>query len=145
MKKIILGLLTLFALSGCGGSTTVVSLTERITKLWIASSVRHDGIAVYTTGATSNVLPSYASFTLNLSTGTVTLVDLDGIAITGKWEVSADEKKLILKGLNPPPNGTAGIIEYTIDSLSDTQLTLSRTTNNAKTGGKVATYFLTVK
>lgn len=145
MKKFILLFVVLLAIHACKKGADVVSLADRIKKAWVASSVKHNGTTVYTAGTSNNALPGYSSFALNLSTSTVTLTDLGGTATTGQWEVSADEKKLTLKGLNPIPDGTNGIVEYSIDNVTDTQLILTRTTTNAKTGGSVATYVLVIK
>jgi hypothetical protein len=146
MKNILIGLIALIALESCkNGSGKVISQSDRLKKLWVASSVKHDGVVVYATGGTSNALPGYGSFTLNLTNDTATLIDVDGTTITGKWEVSSDGIKLTLSGLSPVPDGTGGTIEYTVDELTDTQLTITRVTTNAKTGGKKATYVLVVK
>ncbi len=150
MKKQLLSLCGLAALvlliTACPGDKTP-PLSERIAKAWSAGSVKADGTTVYTKGGASNIEPRYASFKLDLKnvngTLTVTLTDVDGMSFTGTWELSADEKKLILRNLNPQPTGTNGVIEFTINGdPTDTTFNLTRTTASLKTGGTINTYSL---
>jgi hypothetical protein len=150
MKKQILslcGLIALvFVLTACPKAKTP-PLSERIAKVWTAGTVKENGTVVYTKGGASNTKPGYTSFKLDLKnvngTKTVTLTEVDGNSFTGTWELSADEKKLILRGLTPQPTGTNGVIEYTINGdVTDTQLSLTRTAASLKTGGTINDYQL---
>ncbi|MBC7890808.1 MAG: hypothetical protein H7Y12_01230 [Sphingobacteriaceae bacterium] len=151
MKKQLLSLCGLAALvlflTACPKNKTP-PLSERIAKAWSANSVKEDATTVYTKGGASNIKPGYASFKLDLrnvnGSLTVTLTDVDGNTFTGTWELSADEKKLILRNLNPQPTGTNGVIEFTINGdPTDTTFNLTRTTASLKTGGTINTYSLT--
>lgn len=151
MKKQILslcGLIALtFLLTACPKPKTP-PLSERIAKTWSANIVREGSTVVYTKGAASNQKPGYSSFKLVLTnvngTRNVTLTEVDGNTFSGTWELSADEKKLILRNLTPQPTGTNGVIEFTINGeVTDTQLNLTRTAASLKTGGTINDYQLT--
>ena len=137
---ILVGLLT----ASCGGGTKVAPLSERIQKRWSVQSVKENSTTTFTKGSTSNVRPGYTSFLLDLSSaGTVVFIDFDGTRCTGQWSISSDEKRLILTNLTPPPTGTNSTIEFTIDEITDTTLSLTRTTASLKTGGTTNMYQLT--
>lgn len=117
-------------------------VSERIAKVWTARIVDENNTTVYTRGGASNVRPAYSNFRLDLSSPTaVTLKEFDNNIFTGQWEVQG-ENKLILKNLTPQPTGTNGTIEFTINSISDTELKLTRTTASLKTGGSMNVYTL---
>jgi len=142
MKKIAILLVAcgFIALSSCKEKTPPVS--ERIKKNWIANKVTEGTAVVYTKGAASNTKPGYSSFELRLLIApSVTLKEFDGNTFTGQYEIVTDNK-LVLKNLNPAPTGTSGTIEYTITSISDTELVLTRTTASQKTGGTINVYNL---
>lgn len=131
--------LTLFA--GCGKDKTP-PVSERIAKRWTATKVEESNTVVYTKGGATNVRPGYANFLLDLSSpSSVTLKEFEGSSFTGTWEVQG-ENRLILKGLTPQPTNTNGTIEFTINSINDTELVLTRTTANQKTGGTINKYTL---
>jgi hypothetical protein len=141
MKKIIpiLVLTTLFACK----KDKVVPVSERIQKVWSAQVVKESGTVVYTKGSNSNSKPGYNNFRLDLSVATVAkLTEFEGTTFSGQWEVSADEKTLTLKNLTPQPTDTNGSIQYTIGTLTDNSLTLSRSTASSKTGGSLNEYQL---
>lgn len=138
------GLVILLSVSvlGCGGKETAVPVSDRVKKVWTAQTVRENTTLVYTKGTTGNVR-NYGAFRLDLSNPpTVSFTDWDGLTVTGQYELSSD-KRLVLKGLTPQPTGTSGIIEFTINSISDNQLDLTRTTSSPKTGGTTNQYILT--
>ncbi|RRB10876.1 hypothetical protein [Larkinella knui] len=143
MKRLSIYLMLLLVSAGCS-KKKVAPLSERLQRIWTANVVREGGTMVYTKGGAANIRPGYVGFVLDLSSAAgVTLKDVDGSSVTGQWEVSSDEKRLILKGLTPPPSGTNGTIEFTIGTLTESQLTLVRTTTSLKTGGSINTYELT--
>lgn len=119
------------------------SPAEQLRNVWVANVVKEGSTTVFTKGATSNARPGYSQFRLDLSSPSARLTELDGNTFVGTWELSADEKALTLKSLNPQPTNTGGIIAYTIGSVSNTDLMLTRTTTNPKTGGSVNVYSLT--
>jgi hypothetical protein len=142
MKKIAILFIsiTTFALSSCKDKTVPVS--EKIKKNWAANVVKEGSATVYTKGASSNTKPGYSSFTLNLLFApSVTLKEADGNSFTGQFELVGDTK-LVLKNLTPVPTGTGGTIEFTINSITDTELDITRTTASQKTGGTINNYSL---
>lgn len=145
MKQTILVLLLLPLLFSACSSEKIAPLSERIQKLWSAQLVKENSTTTFTKGATTNARPGYTAFRLDLSTATtVVFVDFDGTRCTGTWEVSSDEKRLILKNLSPQPTGTNGIIEFTITEITDAKLVLTRTTASQKTGGTINVYELII-
>ncbi len=131
----------LSALMGCGGNK-VAPVSERIAKVWTANIVTENSQTFYTRGATNNVR-NYASFKLDLATPpTVRYTEFDGNTFTGQYSVQNDNR-LILTNLNPQPTGSNGTIEFTIDSIDDTNLGLTRTSTSQKTGNSTNSYKLT--
>ncbi len=125
---------------GCKDKT--LPLAERIQKNWMLSSVKENGTVVYTKGATNNIRVGYANWRLNLSSSlSATYTEFDGTTFNGQYELSNDTK-LILKNLNPKPTGTDGTVEFTISDVSDTQMTLKRTSSSLKTGNSLNEYNL---
>lgn len=121
-------------------------LSERIAKAWTAESVKHDNIVVYSRSGSNNSMPGYVSYLLILSSdNTVSLTEVDGTNFTGEWELQG-ETRLILKNLGPkPPTNSNGVLEFTIKSIKDNELVLSRTSPSMKTGNTVNEYTLTVR
>ncbi|NIJ51174.1 hypothetical protein [Dyadobacter arcticus] len=135
--------LTLVA-TGCKEKVKPVS--ERIAKAWTAESVKHGSTVVYTRGGSNNTTPAYSAFRLTLTNAsgakTVTLTEFDGTSFSGTWDLEGDTK-LILKDLTPQPTGTGGTIEFTITSLEDAKVVLTRLKASSKTGGTLNEYTLT--
>ncbi|WP_337042857.1 hypothetical protein [Emticicia sp. 17c] len=142
MKKIAVLLFACsFFIFSCG-KTKTVPVTEKIKKNWTASTVKEGSAIVYSKGAANNTKPGYSSFQLRLLLApAVTLIEFDGNTFSGQYEVVGDTK-LVLKNLSPVPTGTGGTIEFTIDSINDTQLILTRTSASQKTGNTINTYTL---
>lgn len=132
---------TLFGvLTGC--KKTVAPVSERIAKVWTASKVDENKVTVYTKGGTANVR-NYATFKLDLSSPpTVKYTEFDGNTFTGTYSLPSDNR-LVLTNLTPSPTGANGTIEFTINSIDDNTLSLSRTTTSQKTGGSTNDYSLT--
>lgn len=145
MKKIAILLLTCsFFIFSCGKDKTV-PVSEKIKKNWVANTVKEGTAIVYTKGAANNTKPGYTSFQLRLAASpSATLVEFDGNSFSGQYELVGDTK-LILKNLSPAPTGTGGTIEFNIDSITDSQLILTRTTPSQKTGGSTNIYTLSVQ
>ncbi len=128
-------------LMGCPSSKTP-PLSERIAKAWTARVVTENGNTVYTRGGTSNV-SAYNNFKLDLSSApTVRLTEFDGNTFVGTYSVQDNPQQLTLTALQPQPTGTNGTISYTINSISDTELVITRTTASQKIGGRTAVYTL---
>lgn len=128
-------------LMACGGKETAVPVSEKVKKVWTAQTVKENSTLVYTKGATGNVR-NYTPFRLDLSNpASASITDYDGLTFTGQYDVPSDTR-LVLKNLNPQPTGTNGTIEFTINSVSDNQLDLTRTSSSPKTGGTTNQYVL---
>ena len=128
-------------LIGCKGSKPA-PVSERIAKIWSASKVNEGTVTVYTKGGTANVR-NYGSFKLDLSQApTVRYTEFDGNTFVGKYSVPSDNR-LVLTDLTPSPTGANGTIEFTINSIDDSSVTLTRTTTSQKTGGTTNVYTLT--
>lgn len=129
-------------ISSCGSKVAPVS--ERIAKVWKASSVKENAVEVYKTGGGSaNTKPGYVSYSLDLSAPpAVKIKDVDGGIYTGTYSVTATT--LSIKGLTPQPTGTGGNLDFQITSLSDegTNLVLTGTIPYPKTGNTTNTYTL---
>lgn len=126
----------------CGEKVIVAPVADQLKKVWTAQRVQENAAVVYTRGAANNVR-SYTGFRLDLSTPpAVSFTDYDGVTISGQYDVPSDTR-LVLKNLTPQPSGTGGTIEFTINAISTTDLTLTRTTANAKTGNSNNQYVLT--
>lgn len=119
------------------------SPAEQLRNVWVAKVVNEGSTTVFSKGATLNAKPGYSQFRLDLSSSSVRLTEFDGNTFAGTWELSADEKTLTLKNLNPQPTNTGGTIAYTIGSVSNTDLVLTRISTSPKTGGTVNVYSLT--
>lgn len=143
MKRILYLFITISLIS-CS-KNSVKPASELIQKQWIANIIKENDLAVFTKGATNNIRQGYLQFKLNLSAGLVNFTEFDGTTFSGQWEISADEKTLILTNLNPQPTDTNGQIEFTINSISETSLILTRVTTNKKTGNTISTYELIVQ
>ncbi len=145
MKKIAILLFACSFLIFSCGKDKVVPVADKIKKNWVANTVKEGSAIVYTKGAASNSKPGYSSFQLRLlGAPSATLVEFDGNSFSGQYELTGDTK-LTLKNLSPAPTGTGGTIEFTIDSITDSQLILTRTTPSQKTGGTTNTYTLAVQ
>jgi hypothetical protein len=133
-------------LIGTGCKKEAKPVSERIAKAWTAESVKHGATVVYTRGGSNNQTPAYSAFRLTLTnsggTKTATLTDFEGTTSNGTWDLEGDTK-LILKDLNPAQTGTGGVIEYTINSLEDSKVVLTRLKGSSKTGGTINEYTLT--
>ncbi|WP_407084063.1 hypothetical protein [Tellurirhabdus bombi] len=138
----LLAVLTMFLLvTGCKPKDKT-PVSELIAKAWTAQRVDHNTTTVYTKGGTSNTVQGYAQFSLNLSAApSVTYKEFDGNTFSGQYELQGDNK-LILKNLSPQPTGSNGTLEFTINSVTDSELKLTRLTASQKTGGTINTYTL---
>lgn len=133
----------IFLMSGCKPSAK--PLSEIIGRVWSAQTVKEGSTTVYTKGGASNAKAGYVNFRLDLSSPTAaTYKEFDGNTFTGQWEVqeSAAGNTLTIKSLTPQPTGTSGTIQFTINSASETELVLTRTTASQKTGGTINNYAL---
>jgi len=132
----------IFLISGC--KPKAKPLSEIIGKVWSAQVVKHGSTTVYTKGSTTNPTPGYVNFRLDLSSPTsVTYKEADGNTFTGQWELQeGTTNTLILKNLTPQPTGTSGTITFTINSSSETEFVITRTTASQKTGGTINNYTL---
>lgn len=140
-RKIVLPIALSFFCLACSKETTEPVL-DKVKKVWTAQIVRENGAVVYTRGLANNIR-NYTPYKLDLSNpSSASITDCDGITSAGQYELPSDTR-LVLKNLNPQPTGTNGTIEFTINSISDAQLDLTRATISLKTGGTTNQYVLT--
>lgn len=117
-------------------------VSELIAKVWTASKVEENNVTVYTRGV-ANPVHDYAKFRLDLSKApAVSYTELDGNTFVGKYSVPTDQR-LVLTELNPQPTGTNGTVEFTINSIDENNLKITRTGTSVKTGGTTNIYTLT--
>ncbi|MBO0950907.1 hypothetical protein [Fibrella forsythiae] len=137
-----LALLLIASQLSCGKKTAVAPSTDQLKKVWSAQSVKENSATVYTKGGAANSR-NYTAFRLDLSNPpAVSFSDWDGVTATGQYEVTGGTR-LVLKNLTLPPSSTNGTIEFTINSVNDTQLDLTRITVSPKTGNSTNQYVLT--
>lgn len=121
------------------------AVSERIAKSWTAESVKEGTVVVYTRGGAGNIRAEYSNFKLVLNSGgTATYTEFDKNIFSGKWALDGDTK-LVLSGLNPAPSGSNGTITFTITSLDDTKVVLTRVDASPKTGNTVNQYTLSAQ
>lgn len=132
----------LFIVFGCE-KNKIPPVSERIQKSYKAQSVTHDGIQVYTSGGSGNIISEYSSFSMSFSsTGTVTFRDITPQSFSGQYAVNGN--MLTLSGLSPEPTGSNGTLTFDITNISDDgrQLTLTALKGNPKTGNTRNVYNL---
>jgi hypothetical protein len=112
MKNLII-IVFFFSLISCS-KNSVKPILELIQKQWIAKTIKENDLTVFNKDETTNIRQGYSQFRLILSLGSVTFTDFDGTTFSGEWEISSDEKMLILKNLVPEPTGTSGKLEFII-------------------------------
>jgi hypothetical protein len=145
MKKLLFFVVVL-GFFGCKPKV-ITPITDKIKKNWAVQTAKHGGSVVYTKGAASNTT-DYSGFRLNLSAApSATYVAFDKNTFSGQYDVTGTDEKqttgtLNLKNLNPVPSGSGGNISFSIISLTETTLVLSRTTADQKTGGSLNEYTL---
>ena len=122
------------------------SVLAQIAQSFTLRSVDENGVTVYTRGSATNIRPGYSKFLLDLSKPPIaTYREFDANTFTAaNWQV-IDDKRLILSGLMPQPSGSNGTLEFTINSISATELVLTTATVSQKTGGLTNRYTLTTK
>ena len=114
-----------------------------IMKVFTVRSVDENGTTVYTRGGAANIRPGYGTFMLDLSdANNVTLREFDGNVFKGQWLVP-NNSQLTLVNLTPQPSGINGTIDFVINSITSTELVLTRTSTSQKTGGLIVKYTLT--
>ncbi|WP_093830181.1 hypothetical protein [Spirosoma endophyticum] len=128
------------SLTGCK-KTSTPPVSELIAKVWTATKVEEDNVTVYIKGGASNIR-DYAKFKLDLSKPpAVSYTEYDGNTFVGQYAVP-DDQTLSLTNLNPPPSDGPAV-SFTINSIDDNNLVITRTKGSLKTGGKINKYTLT--
>ena len=116
-----------------------------VMKVFTARSVDENGVTVFTRGGMANIRPGYGTFKLDLSdANNVVLRDFDGNEFKGEWLVPSNTQLTLVK-LMPQPSGTNGTIDFVINSVSATELVLTRTSASQKAGGVIVKYTLTTQ
>ncbi len=151
MKKILFFLPVLLAFVGvftaCKSSSSEPSLEEKLAKVWTAKVVKEGSTVVYDKSATSQSIPGYANYKLDLTSKTAAkLTEKDGNTFTGSWSLSSDNTTLTLSGLTSAagaPTGTSGTIVYKIvGSATTSAVTLETATAYIKASNTIANYQL---
>ncbi|GAB4036617.1 hypothetical protein GCM10028774_29370 [Spirosoma jeollabukense] len=125
---------------GCK-KTSTPPVSELIAKVWTATKVEENNVTVYTKGGTSNVR-DYTKFKLDLSKApTASYTEYEGNTFVGQYAVP-DDQTLNLTNLNPPPSD-GPTIPFTINSIDDNTLVITKTKGSLKTGGTINKYTLT--
>jgi len=130
------------ALISTGCKKKVKPLSERIAKAWTAESVKEGSATVYTRGGSNNITPDYSNLRLDISGSSVSYTEKDRTTFVGTWELEGDSK-LILKGLNPQPTGSGGVVEFSIVSIDDAKLIIKNLKGSPKTGNTINEYTFT--
>lgn len=118
-------------------------VSELIAKNWTASKVEENSVTVYNRSSTTANIRDYSKFRLNLSSPpTANYTDWDGIQSTGKYSVPTDQR-LVITDMTPQLTGTNGTIEFTINSIDENNLKITRTAASPKTGNTINVYTLT--
>lgn len=155
MKKInILMLMVAFAgifqLVGCSsGGDDPKPVTDLIKqKIWKAKEVQEKTTSnttfekVYVNGQANNIKEGYSKFRLAFTSATaVELTEYDGTVFKGTWALENNNTTLKLSNLVPTPTGVT-TIEYISLTVTETELNLTRTTNNPKSGASTTQYNL---
>jgi hypothetical protein len=151
MKKI-LTLLPLIVLSwstlGCKGTEAEPTVEAKLTRIWTAKVVKEGSDIVYDKTASSNKIPGYANYKLDLTSKTsAKLTEKDGVTFTGTWSISTDNTTLTISGLTSSsgvPTGTNGTLTYKIIGTPTTAaVTLETATAYIKASNTIANYQLT--
>ncbi|CAN5385498.1 hypothetical protein BH09BAC4_BH09BAC4_35420 [soil metagenome] len=128
------------SLMGCK-KTSTPPVSELIAKVWTATKVEENNVTVYTKGGTTNVR-DYTKFKLDLSKApTASYTEYEGNTFVGQYAVP-DDQTLNLTNLNPPPSDGPAI-SFTINSIDDNNLVITKTKGSLKTGGTINKYTLT--
>lgn len=145
MKKPFPILCFLFMLVGCieDHKNTTPQILAQLAKKFSAQSVDENNITVYTKGGASNIRPGYNKLLLDLTGPGATFRDFDNNTFVARVWTVTDNNKLTLTDLDPQPSGTNGVIEFSITSISDSQVVLTRLAASEKTGGQIVKYTLT--
>ena len=152
MKKILtlLPLIVLLAgaLWGCGGKDAEPTVEEKLTRVWTAKIVKEGSDIVYDKTASSNKIPGYANYKLDLTSKTsAKLTEKDGVTFTGTWSISTDNTTLTISNLTSSsgvPTGTNGTLAYKVIGTPTTAaLTLETATAYIKASNTIANYQLT--
>jgi hypothetical protein len=113
---------------------------ELIRKSWSAKEVKESGTKVFEAGVTPYAV-DYSKFRLEFLNATdVRLTEMDNQVFNGKWALNGTT--LSLTQLSPEPTATAGKIDYTNVSVTETELKITRTGTNPKTGKSDTEYVL---
>jgi hypothetical protein len=145
MKKINFLLLAFILLgtlqiTSCKKKNDPKAPAELIQKSWTAKEVKENGTKVFEAGGTSNPV-DYSKFKLEFLNATdVRLTELDNTVFNGKWALNGTT--LSLTQLSPEPTATAGKIDYINVSVTDTELKITRSGTNPKTGSNNTEYVL---
>ncbi|PAC32890.1 hypothetical protein BWI92_03395 [Flectobacillus sp. BAB-3569] len=152
MKKILTLLPLIVLISGvllsCKSTEAEPTVEAKLTRIWTAKVVKEGSDIVYDKTASSNKIPGYANYKLDLTSKTAAkLTEKDGVIFTGTWSISTDNTTLTISGLTSSsgvPTGTNGTLTYKIVGTPTTSaVTLETATAYIKASNTIANYQLT--
>ncbi|RYF72641.1 MAG: hypothetical protein EOO39_11800 [Cytophagaceae bacterium] len=128
---------------------STVSKTKGITdvvtnKSWKTLRVQEGSVTVYQDGRSDNIYPGYRNYQLVFTGQKVKFTEYTGEVFNGDWTVLDNSSRtyLSLRNLTPPPSNSGGTVEFEVNSFSDTQLVITATKPNLKTGNTINVYTL---
>ncbi|NID11828.1 hypothetical protein [Fibrivirga algicola] len=156
MRQFITCLTVLLGLVGSAckpvNDPTTVSPTKGVSdivinKSWKALRVQEGSVTVYQDGRSDNLYPGYRNYQLVFTGQKVKFTEYTGEVFDGDWTVLDNSSRayLSLRNLTPSPSNSGGIVEFEVNSFSDTQLVITASKPNLKTGNTVNVYTLIPK
>jgi len=121
------------------------SVSDIITnKSWKTLRVQEGSVTVYQDGRSDNIYPGYRNCQLAFTGQKVKFTEYTGEVFDGDWTVLDNSSRTYLSLLNltPPPTNSGGTVEFEVNSFSDTQLVITATKPNLKTGNSINVYTL---
>lgn len=127
---------------------TPKTLTDLLAnKSWKTLRVQEGNATVYQDGRTDNIYPGYRNYQLTFTGQKIRLTEFTGEAFDGDWSVTeaGGRTYLTFRNLTPAPTNSGGTIEFEVSSFTDTQVMITATKPNLKTGNSINAYTLTLK
>ncbi|MEZ0608532.1 hypothetical protein ACAW74_08455 [Fibrella sp. WM1] len=143
---------TLFGI-GCKTAGSDPTLTPQPTKSvadiianksWKALRVQEGTVTVYQDGRSDNIYPGYRNYQLTFTGQKVKLTEFTGEVFDGDWTALDNSSRtyLALRNLTPTPTNSGGTVEFDVNSFSDTQVVITASKPNLKTGNTINVYTL---
>lgn len=134
----------LLLLIGCKWEEPEMRTLLPLQKLWVAQTVKEGLTTVYNRGSSANIRSSYSNFILDLrDVNGLIYRDYDGSYFLGNWRVLINKgqgESLVLSDLTP--KSSVGNITFTINTVSENQLLVTKTTASVNSSGILINYTL---